>query len=698
MTQGMRVVSQRPHRGRPAPWRIGVLSALLAAHAFLSLHAACGKSPVYDELGHLISGIIYWQRGDYRFQPENGNLPQRWAAAPVVLFTAVQLPPTHDPAWQEGDVWALQDRFLEQAGVPLWQVLLLGRCAALVWSLGTCVLVWWWATRLFGENAGLLALATACFEPTMLAHGPLITSDMCVSFWLLLSVTCLWQLLTVASLPWLAASLLSLGCVLVSKTSGLLIMPIAGVLVALVLLSRRAIRFELPGRPLMLVKRGVRLQYVLALIALHALVSWIIVWGFYGFRYQAASQNGDATWRFRDEADLPSLAARLPPHQNAVIQALGRRHLLPEGFLYGNAYVLHRSRFRPAFLNGQYSVTGWLSFFPYALAVKTPVPLLMLVTLGLAFAWKRRKQGDGIILEAIPLAALFAVYWTFALTSHLNIGHRHILPTYQVMYIVTGAAALCLAGKPFDSASTAGRKLPIAPAFPSLILALLTWQIVETLYRHPNYLAFFNELVGGPSKGHLHLVDSSLDWGQELPAIKAYFDTLPRSEQAVLAYFGPVQPQQYGIEAPTLPSRQFARIFSPLPPGTYVVSASVQAGLMIAAPGRWNLGAEQTYQALDQRMARIRALPPHARKDLFERDAESFCDLVYWYEQLRLARLMCYLRHRPEDLQINYSVLVHRLNASEVEQALHGAPAEMDAQPWHIDTAQVFTRLLESGP
>ena len=88
----------------PSAAFIATLAVLLAlGHAVLALTATTEKSMTADEIAHLLAGHTYNSRGDYRLHPENGNLPQRWAAWPLSLAGAP--PPDADSRdWRNADV------------------------------------------------------------------------------------------------------------------------------------------------------------------------------------------------------------------------------------------------------------------------------------------------------------------------------------------------------------------------------------------------------------------------------------------------------------------------------------------------------------------------------------------------------------------------------------------------------------------
>jgi hypothetical protein len=79
--------------------------------------------------------------------------------------------------------------------------------------------------------------------------------------------------------------------------------------------------------------------------------------------------------------------------------------------------------------------------------------------------------------------------------------------------------------------------------------ALGSLQIHSALTSAPHHLAYFNSLAGGPEEGHRYLLDSNLDWGQDLPALGAALDRID-CERPALQYFGTADPRAYGIDAP----------------------------------------------------------------------------------------------------------------------------------------------------
>jgi hypothetical protein len=201
---------------------------------------------------------------------------------------------------------------------------------------------------------------------------------------------------------------------------------------------------------------------------------------------------------------------------------------------------------------------------------------------------------------------------------------------------------------------------------------MLCWQIAESTLLRPDYLAYFNQIAGGSKNGYKHLVDSSLDWGQDLPALRYWLSQ--HSDQfgaspLYLAYFGTALPQWYGIEARLLPFDRSAPKLARLEPGTYCISATTLQQVYSHQHGKWTLQYESDYQlALAQSVRETdlaSSTSPTPNEDL---------------QRLRFARLCAYLRKREPVVEIGNSILVFQLNQRELDQALYASPIELAAR------------------
>jgi len=321
--------------------------------------------------------------------------------------------------------------------------------------------------------------------------------------------------------------------------------------------------------------------------------------------------------------------------------------------------VLRTTR-RAAFLCGEYSVDGWWWYFPFTFAVKTPLTTL----LGLAAAGALLARGRGHGLSAqrwLPLAVLTGVYGLAAIATPLNIGHRHLLPLHLPAFILLGA--LVPRRMPGEAAS---RPVPrLAWGLAGLVLAGSVWTCGRTF---PHYLGHFNGLVTR-SQAYRCLVDSNVDWGQELPRLAAWLTDRPeiggRKEPAFVAYFGMGDLGYYGVDAADM---KFGR--QPLAPGWYCVSASALQGVWDAQP--WTAVLESEYR---DTVAAYVALPDKRAARADPAHADLFASLA----RLQYLRLLGHLRDRRPDADIAGSILIFHVSGDELARSLGGpSPRQVD--------------------
>lgn len=199
----------------------------------------------------------------------------------------------------------------------------------------------------------------------------------------------------------------------------------------------------------------------------------------------------------------------------------------------------------PAFLNGTVSRHGgWWYYYLFAFLVKLPIPTMILLAIGLAAAAKAAIRGSREVLWLLlPVIGIFAA---FSSLTRVNIGIRYILPAFPFFFILAGRASFL-----WERGRVAGKLL---------LLLLMFWLAAEIGFIYPHYHSYFNQFVGGPKNGYRFLVDSNLDWGQDLKTLKQYMDENP-VRTIKLSYFGTADPRQYGMDYELLQS------FAALPPG-----------------------------------------------------------------------------------------------------------------------------------
>lgn len=627
---------------------------LLVGYVVAAMTAIRQKSMTFDELGHLTGGVSVWKTGDYRLFPQNGQLAQRWAALPLVIG-GYGFPSLDQDAWRSSDLERIGYQFLYAIGNDHRALLWSARMAMIPVAALIGVLCYAWARRLFGAAGGVISLSAFALSPTMLAHGPLATSDVPAALFFTLSLGCFWQVLHRASAARLVGSGLVMGLLFVTKMSAVLMVPVALILVAVRVWDGRPFIW-LRARSAVVSRERLPLTFAGLLVA-HVVIVVAVIWAFYGFRYSTFHDGpaGGHQQFLGETIDTITGGVIARP----LIRAARDLHTLPEAYLFGLAHVLDRSDRFIGFFNGDYRVGGWWSFFPFTWLVKSPLGWLALLALaavsglGRLYTLPRRRLWR-VCYPLIPLVTFVAVYWCAAVTSNLNLGERHVLPSYPTLFILAGGAAAWLRSRMVVSAVA--------------VAAALVTLSIECVSAWPHYLSFFNLLAGGPANGYRHLVDSSLDWGQDLPGLKQWLDQARREAPDVpvyLSYFGSGNPPTYGIDARQIYSYQDWRSAAPsydLTEGIYCVSATMLQNVYTPAAGPWSQPYENAYQRLKREVAQGQIT---SREQTNE------------FEALRFGRLAAFLRQRQPDDQIGYSILIFRLSDGDVRQALEGPPAEL---------------------
>lgn len=468
----------------------------------------------WDEAHHLYDGYLILTKRDYRANAEVPPLVKITAALPLLRLHP--LLPEPSGTGQTENAFLSGRAFVFGNGGD--RLLFPARMACMVFSLLTALLIFAAGRRFFGVLAGLCALFLFVFDPNVLAHGTLVSTDVGSTCFLLAAVYAFYRYAIQPNWKWLLATGLLSGLAMVAKFTGILIAPML-----LVLAVSEAIRQRRPA---------VLAQLLAASIGILG-VAWLVIWTFYGFRYAPAPAGLELS-----PALAPYLASMPRPADGAKLAVLARFHLFPQAYLWGLANTKHiESEYTSYFLGHVYRHGPW-QYFPLAFLIKSTLPLLILLLLA-PWAWHRttRSYGRELIFLLVPAGLYFAVITS----SHFDIGARHLLPVYPFLYLVAGASAAML--------------LRQGKAWAVLTVALLAWQVVTTERVVPNEMAYGNELWGGPLQVRRYLSDANVDWGQQLKTVKQYLDQNHISN-CWFAYFpdGAVQPQDYGIPCKRLPT------------------------------------------------------------------------------------------------------------------------------------------------
>lgn len=651
-----------------ARWQAALVGALLVLYVVMAVSATTQESNTFDEAEHLTTGYLYWVHSDEKLNPGIGVLAQAWAALPLLFDHLNVTPGTPEPPGKMTQ-WAQGYRFFYMMGNNPTAFLLQARFMISLLGAALGCLVFFWSRELFGMAAGLVSLFLFVFCPTMLAHGALVTADMAVALCFFAATLCFWRLMHRVSAWNLTFSILAFAGLVLAKMSAVLIVPIFVGILLVRCLSRLPVEVQFSGGSVVEGRWAKAAVGALALAA-HAVVTLALLWLVYRFSYFGWNETAN----LHKEMEAPGFSPWSGHGMRLVVlDALERLRVIPPAYMEGFSHTL-RTMSRGGSLLGFHSHTGSVWFFPVAFLIKTPLSTLALVLLSLvALAlWRRNPNGAEPsemreprrpgLYDLSPLLILGGVYGAACLTAKLNIGHRHMMPVYPVLFVLAGANAHWLRHP--------RRLAPVAVA------VLLSGVAAESLYVRPHYLAFFNLLVGGPRHGYRYLVDSSLDWGQDLPGLRTWLDRNSPAgggTKVFLSYFGTGDPAYFGINAARLPNRFSIEAAAPVPleVGIYCISAtSLQEA-------HWTPTERDLYIKVESELAPWEAASgsvPALRRLVSQKGKTYWTARLKALEVLRFDRLCEYLRQREPDDEVGYSVLIYRLSEADLARAQGVAP------------------------
>jgi 4-amino-4-deoxy-L-arabinose transferase-like glycosyltransferase len=588
--------------------RAGVaVGVLLLLHATLAVRSLVRENPTIDEVVHLPAGVSYWQTGSFRMYHHNPPLVKLLAALPVVSRATVNY---RSPAWAEPpNKAAFAHEFMQLNAGAYFELFARARLLMPVFSVIGGLVVYAWSRRLYGPWGGLLSLALWVVCPNVLAHTRLITTDMAATSLGALATFVFWLYLKDPSWRLAALAGLALGLAQLSKFS----MVVLYGLWPLLALVRVATAPDLRKRIGRTVAQG------LLMVALSVLVI-DVGYGFEGVgiplgRYEFVCQTFtkpvppgvrrprspdrlfDGAYRYRVNrfrgTPLGLIPVPLPKHymlgfddQKLEAEGIPNKFLTPPGVDPGPDG--DRLQGYPVYLDGELRQKSWWYYYLLALVYKVPEGTWVLVLASLVALARSPGARAGWFDEFAVLTVPAFVLFVMSVFTNINLGLRYVLPVFPFVYVSAGKLAPWAAAR----ASREGRAA--ARAFVVLGLAA---SAAATAFIHPHYIAYFNVASGGPDRGARHLIDSNLDWGQDLVNLRRWVADNAPGEPLGLAYFGQINPRVFdergeGLdwflpppapksvkELADLPPRYWNRDAYRLRPGLYAVSASLVEGL-----------------------------------------------------------------------------------------------------------------------
>ena len=519
--------------------------ALLLIMAGTILHTIHGESLTWDEGDHIFAGYQSWKTHDYGYNPEHPPLVKMLATIPLLGLNLTVPPDQHrffkDEAYLDG-----RELLFRSPGYSGQDLTYRVRILPILFTLIAAILVYCAAREMFSCTTGLVALVLFTFDPTLLAHGDFVTTDMAASCTIFATCYALWRWYQKPTWPRATVVGIAAGIALGSKHSTVLLAPMIVALAAgMLIVHYRNRETTSPGA----------LKTLGALTAIVAIAVFLL-WSFYGFRYNARPAP------LQMSPSLVDYAAPLGGFETKGILLAGRLKLLPESYLYGLTDVRAMANGMPSYFMGKVYKHGVWQYFPVLILIKYTLGmlgLLLLTAYAILRGWLR--NWSALYFLIVPPA----IYLFVAMTSHLNIGARHILPISVFACVLAAAGAVTLAQR--------------SRGWAIVVATLVALHVVTSLHAAPNYMSYANEAWGGPTQTYKFLSDSNTDWAQQLVATEKYIRE-HNIHDCYIAYFAApfILPADYGIPCKRVPTPDsyFSHEVVDAPPvlnGTVFISA-----------------------------------------------------------------------------------------------------------------------------
>lgn len=448
----------------------------------MALYEAASDSLTYDEPDHYRYGAQILALDATRF--DDSKMPFS-----ALNALAVDIARYLFPEWVEN----------------AWQPERIGRVATIIIGVLLGLLVFHWSQEWYGIPAGIFSLFLFVFEPNILAHAHLITTDIYATFTIALSLYCFWKFTTKLNFKWGLLSAIALGTAQLAKYTGVYLYPILSI-VALVRFApdfykaarNHNVKAILPG----FYKAGLYLT-------LHIVISLILI--NVGFLFDRTFQPL-SSFSFQSEL-FQTYQDRLSKFADPPVP-------FPYPYLQGLDWVWFRERsgeqFGRIYLLGQLREgRGFAGYYFIAFILKTPLATQTFLVIAL-FTYLKRHQKINFLKNEWYLfgpVLFFTLYFNFFYNA--QIGIRYYLVVFPFVYIFSGSL--------FQNWQKCSR-----PALWWTYSGCL-YLLISTLSYFPHHISYFNELVWNREQAYHYLADSNLDWGQDELYLIRYLHDHPKA-------------------------------------------------------------------------------------------------------------------------------------------------------------------------
>ena len=581
-----------PIRSR-GDWTRMVVVLIVVCHAAALAWLGCVEAPVWHEPAQLAAGLCGWSFGRSDMIRVNPPFVRLVAAAPVLFLHPILDPNDFDRPPGGRDEFARAERFVKDNAAHFRHYLTLARWVCISFSLAGAYFCWRMGAMLYGPCSGLVALILWCCRPYILGHGATIMADVPAAAMCVGATYCFWRWLKRPQ--WLEAIIagLVLGLAELCKFTLLVLYP---------LLPALWIAYRLPERKMMNKRDWLQQGGMLATTLLVSV--YVINCGYLfensftpleEFRFQTMMFTGCGSLK-----EVP------PEGANRFAGTwMGKARVpLPADFLQGiDAQCYDFDRGLPSYLRGGWADHGWWYYYLYALAIKEPLGIWVLVATAIGMTIFAKGYSVARRDEIVVIGPFIVILVFVSSQTGFSVHSRYIIPALPFLSIWVSKIARAFETRPFTR-----ERLAMAIT----VALMLAWSVGSSLAIYPHSLSYFNELgavlptpedssypvdgenqialttikdavSAGALNGPRHLLDSNIDWGQDLFHLEDWLDAHPEAKLDGLAYYGSYSATLTRIPETPMPAtgREYERLDPNQPqdqlgpqPGWYALSVN----------------------------------------------------------------------------------------------------------------------------